>query len=212
MRRLVILLASRPSAVSQNAIVVCHLTSRTASRRADERETVEMGWEAVTAIATAFTGFVILVTAIVGVYQLRQLREQRRDSSAIELMHSLQDTTFAQAFRVVLSLPAEMSASELRARGTDFEEAATILAFRFETLGLLVYRGAISFEVMEELVGGAVLEIWNRLKEPIRDIRAENDWPMYCEWFQWLAEQFEKRGRLQQSPAHIRLSDWTPPR
>jgi hypothetical protein len=169
-----------------------------------------MNWEAVTAIATAFTGCIIFITAIVGFYQLRQLQEQRRDQAAIELMRSLQDTTFAQAFRTVLSLPAGLSASELRARGADLEEASMMIAFRFETLGLLVYRGAISFEVMEELVGGAVLMIWNRLKDPIVETRTEKDWPMYCEWFQWLAEQSEKRGRLQETPAHIRLRDWTP--
>jgi hypothetical protein len=170
-----------------------------------------MRWEAVTAIASAFTGFVILVTAVVGVYQLRQLREQRRDSAAIELMRSLQDTTFARAFRMIVSLPAGIPASDLRARGSDIEEAATILIFRFETLGLLVYHDAISFAVMEELVGGALLTVWNRLKDTINDIRAENDWPMYCEWFQWLAEQFDKRGRLEQTPAYIRLREWTAP-
>lgn len=169
-----------------------------------------MTWEAVTAIATAFTGCVILITAIVGVYQLRQLRDQRRDSAAIELMRSLQDPTFARAFQLVLSLPAEVPASELQASGTNLDEAATILAIRFETLGLMVYRGAISFDVMEDLVGGVVLNIWNRLKDPICEIRTKKDWPMYCEWFQWLAEQLEKRGRLQEIPAHIRLRDWGP--
>jgi hypothetical protein len=169
-----------------------------------------MNWEAVTAIATASTGCVILITAMVGIYQLRQMRQQRRDSAAIELMRSLQDTTFARAFQLVLSLPPEMRALEQQARDTNLEEAAIILAFRFETLGLLVYRGAISFDVMEDLVGGAVLTIWNRLKNPICEVRTEKDWPGYCEWFQWLAEQFEKRGRLREIPAHVRLRDWTP--
>ena len=169
-----------------------------------------MSWEAVTAIATAFTGCVILITAVVGVYQLRQMRTQRSDSAAIELMRSLQDTTFARAFQLVSSLPTEMPALTQQMRDANLEEAATILAFRFETLGLLVYRGAISFDVMEDLMGGAVLTIWNRLKNRISEIRKEKDWPMYCEWFQWLAEQFERRGRLQEIPAHIRLRNWTP--
>ena len=166
-----------------------------------------MTWEAVTALATAFTGCVIVVTALVGIYQLRQLREQRRDAAAIELMRSLQDVTFARAFFIIFSLPAGASASDLQAAGQEFEEAAQILAFRFETLGLLVYRGTISFELMEDLMGGAVLGVWDRLKDETRRIREEKHWPMYCEWFQWLAEQLEKRGRLQQVPAHIRLRD-----
>ena len=169
-----------------------------------------MSWEAVTAVATALTGCVILVTAIVGAYQLMQLREQRRDSAAVELMRSLQDTTFARAFRVVVSFSGSIEGADVRERNAELEEAASILAFRFETLGLLVYRNAIAFDVMEDLVGAALVIIWKRLKKKVMEIRSDNDWPTYCEWFQWLAEQFEKRGRLEETPAYIRLRDWTP--
>jgi hypothetical protein len=43
------------------------------------------------------------------------------------------------------------------------------------------------------------------------EVRREQDWPMYLEWFQWLAEQLESRGRLRETPAHIRVRDWTDP-
>ena len=171
-----------------------------------------MAWEAVTAVATAFTGCVIAVTALVGIYQLRQLREQRRDASTIELMRSLQDPTLARAFLTILSLPEGAPASELRAQGPQVEEDAQILEFRFETLGLLVYRNTISFDVVDEIIGGLILKVWYRLKAAINQTREEKNWPMYCEWFQWLAEQFEKRGRLQQIPAHLRLGDGGPAR
>ena len=167
-----------------------------------------MGWEAVTALSTAFTAGVILLTAIVGLVQLRQLSEQRRDTAAIELMHSLQDTTFARAFLLVISLPGEIPDSDAIEGSPQVREAELILAFRFETLGLLVYRGTISFEIVEDLVGGALIAIWHRLKDVTLRTREEKHWPAYCEWFQWLAEQMEKRGRLEQTPAHIRLRDW----
>ena len=84
-----------------------------------------------------------------------------------------------------------------------------MLAFRFETLGVLVYRGTISFEVMDDLVGAGVVALWDRLKGLTIAIRAEKSYPMYCEWLQWLAEQCEAGGRLQRVPAHIRERDWT---
>ena len=169
-----------------------------------------MNWEALSAISAAFTACVILVTALVGVYQLRQLSEQRRDTAAIELMRSLQDVTFARAFSLILSLPEDISGTDLSKTSSEAEEAALILAFRFETLGMLVYRGTISFQVVEELVGGAVVGVWHRLKDFTLRTRVEKNWPAYCEWFQWLAEQLEKRERLHQIPAHVRLRDWTP--
>ena len=170
-----------------------------------------MTWEAVTALSTAFTGVVIVATAIVGIGQIRQLRAQRRDAAAIELMRSLQDTTFAHAFRLLSSLAPGVKAEQLRAAGTDYEEAAQIAAFRFETLGMLVYRGTIAFDFVQDLVGGAIIEIWLRLEDTVRETREAKNWPMYCEWFQWLAEQYDKRGRLQQPPANLRHSNWEPP-
>ncbi len=127
-------------------------------------------------------------------------------------MRSLQDTTFSRAFRLTMQLPADASAAEVLACGQETEEAAMVIAFRFETLGLMVYRGAIAFDVMDELVGGATVNLWNRLKNWIGCTRETAGWSMYCEWFQWIAEQFEKRGRLQQMPAHVRLKDWIPNR
>jgi hypothetical protein len=169
-----------------------------------------MNWEAVTAVSTAFTGLVILVTALVGVYQLAQLRAQRRDSGAVELVRSLQDKDFSRAFYLIMALPAGISAGELRALGSDYLEAVQILAFRFETLGVLVYRGAISFDIAEDLVGGAIVSIWRRVKDIAEETRDVQGWPMYLEWFQWVAEQFEKRGRLEQTPAHERHRYWSP--
>jgi hypothetical protein len=169
-----------------------------------------MNWAAVTALSTAFTGLVIIATALVGVNQLAQLRAQRRDFAAVELVRSLQAIDFSRALRMVLLLPPGISSSDLHARGHEYEDAALILGFRFEMLGVLVFRRTISFEVTEQVIGGALLGVWQRLKVVIREDREAQNWPGHLEWFQWLAEQFEKRGRLLQIPAHVRHQDWVP--
>ena len=140
------------------------------------------------------------VTAVIGVYQLAQLRAQRRDAAAIELMHALQDTTFARAFRLIFLQADDLSAADVAAGGPELEEAAMIMAFRFETIGLMVHRGAISFDLVDELIGGASIKIWDRLSDWVIVTRAERNWPMYCEWFQWLAERCAARGRLERQP------------
>lgn len=169
-----------------------------------------MNWEAVAALSTAFTGVVIGITALVAGDQLRQLRAQRRDAAAVELTRSLQDTDVIRAFRIISALPPGISASDLRARGAEYEEAAQLLGLRWEMLGVLVYRGTISFDVMEDLAGGATVTLWERLRDLASEIREFQNYPVYLEWFQWLAEQFTKRDRLHQTPAHVRHRDWTP--
>ncbi|HET9342564.1 MAG TPA: hypothetical protein VFO25_06595 [Candidatus Eremiobacteraceae bacterium] len=95
-----------------------------------------MGWEAVTAISTAIMGLVIAVTAFVGLDQLRQLREQRRDSATVELVRTFQDVDFTRAVGLVFTLPSGISATDLRAQGREYEEAARLVALRFESLGV----------------------------------------------------------------------------
>ncbi len=168
-------------------------------------------WEAVTALGTAFTALVIVASAIVGFGQLSQFRGQRRDTAAVELVRSLQDDSFVRAFGLVYSLPVGTPASEFRAKGVDYVDAGVTIGFRLEMLGVLVHRGAIPFDIVEDLAGGMIVGAWRRLADLTRETRREKEWPQYLEWFQWLAERFEERDRLNAAPAHLRLKDWRPP-
>ena len=171
-----------------------------------------MNWEALTAISAALTVLVIVATAIAGFIQIRQLRDQRRDSAAVELVRTFQDGEFVRAFDLVMSIPVGLSADELRARGPELMQAIRTVAIRLEMVGAIVYRRAISFDVTEEVCRGATVGAWRRTKALVEAQRAEQDWPMYLEWFQWLAEQFEKEKNRRQAPAHLRERNWEPDR
>ena len=91
------------------------------------------------------------------------------------------------------------------------EDAAWALCAKYETLGYLVYRGIMPIELVEELVGGVGVHLWNRLRPWAESIRAEQGQPLLLEWFQWLAERLQERNRPQATPAYIRLQSWKPP-
>jgi hypothetical protein len=170
-----------------------------------------MSWEAIGALSAALTGVVIAITAVFGAIQLRQIRAQRRDFAAIELVRSIQDDAFSHGFRILLALPSGISGADLRACGPDHEDAAQLMAFRLEMIGWLVHRGTVSFTVVDELVGGGVVSMWDRIRGWANETREAQDYPMFLEWFQWLAEQLASRGRLLQTPAHIRNRQWRIP-
>jgi hypothetical protein len=169
-----------------------------------------MNWEALTAISTAFTGLVIVATAIGGFVQIRHLREQRRDSATVELVRTFQDSDFVRAFDLVTSLPESLSADKLRERGPEYLGAVRTVAIRLEMVGALVHQRTISFEVTEEVCGGATVAVWRRVKALVEAQRTEQNYPIYLEWFEWLAEQFEKRSYLTHAPAHLRERNWKP--
>jgi|SRR5688572_359490 hypothetical protein len=167
----------------------------------------ELSW-----IAQILGGVAVVVALVFGMVQIRQFRQQRLDGAAIELMRSLQDHEFTHSFRLLYPLPEGIPADEFRALGVDHEEAALAIGTCFETIGLLVYRDSLPLPIVEELIGGAVVLLWKRLKPWVEANRAEKNHPLLFEWFQWLAERLEDRGRPTQTPAYARYAQWTPKR
>lgn len=157
-------------------------------------------------------GVAAVIAAIgFGIVQMRQYRQQRRDAVAVELMRSIQDTEFTRSFRILLTLPEGSTAEEIRARGPAVEDAAVALVSKYETLGYLVYRGIMPLEMVEELVGGVGVHFWKLLQPWAIALRQERNQPLMFEWFQWLAERLEERGRPAQSPAFERHAGWIAP-
>jgi hypothetical protein len=147
--------------------------------------------------------------AVFGLMQLREFRIQRRDAIAAELMRGFISPELSNAITLIRALPDGVSAEELRARGPEVERAAVLINMTFETMGLLVYRRIAPFPLVLELAGGIIVVSWHKLRVWMQQVRIEQAQPSWAEWFQWLAEQCEKRKALS-APAHERCRDWQP--
>lgn len=156
-------------------------------------------------------GVIAVIAAIVfGFVQVRQYRQQRRDALAVELMRSIQDVEFTRSLIMVLNLPFEVTAQDVRDRGDAYEFAVLALMAKYETLGYLVYRGIMPLELVEELVGGVGVHTWRRLKPWAQALRNAQGQPLLFEWFEWLVGQLEQRRRTEAVPAYVRCRDWSP--
>lgn len=157
-------------------------------------------------------GATAVVTAIgFGLVQIRQFRVQRRDAAAAELVRSFQDTQFTQAFRLVTTLPLNATAEQLRAGGAAMEDAALSIGMRYESVGLLVFRGIMPLSIVGQLTGGVAIELWSKMRAWAAHVREEKSRPHFFEWFQWLVEQLEKRGRRDEPPAYTQHRNWQAP-
>ena len=63
----------------------------------------------------------------------------------------------------------------------------------FESIGVVVFRDIVLFEMVGELLGGVCVEFWRRPKNYTDDSRVERDRKTMSEWFQWLAERLEEQ-------------------
>ena len=154
-------------------------------------------------------GAVAVIAGIAfGFTQVRQFRQQRQDALAVELMRSIQDSEFTRSLRILMEIPDSTSAAEFQSLGPTVGEAAWALGAKYETLGYLVYRGIMPIDMLEELVGGVGVRLWYRIRPWVTAVREQQGQPLIHEWWQWLAERLEERGRPTAVPAYIRLSGW----
>ena len=103
-----------------------------------------MDWSTILSLLST----VALIGAVVFAgLQVRQTNQLRREQTAIELARSMQSVEWTSAVGPISRIPLHGSAT----LDPSTEAAATSLALRLETLGYLVFRHAVSLEVIDEL-------------------------------------------------------------
>jgi hypothetical protein len=168
-----------------------------------------MNLETIASVSEIVGTATIVGGTVFGLIQLSELRKQRRDAVAGELMRSFLDAEFARAVTVIRGLPDAVSAEELRRAGPETEKAAVLISTTFETMGLLVFQGIAPFNLVVELAGGMSIVMWHKLGPWMTQIRLEQSQPSWAEWFQWLAQQCELH-KNNAAPAYVRHANWTP--
>jgi hypothetical protein len=161
------------------------------------------------ALAEIIGACTIVTGLLFGWFQIRQFRIQQRNSVATNLAQAFYSADLAKAITLLRNLPDGISAEELRARGAEYEYAAVTITTSFETMGLLVFKGVASFDLVMDLAGGIVSVMHRKLVNWQAAIRAEQQQPSWGEWFEWLAD---RAAEIQQreTPAYIKYRDWQP--
>jgi hypothetical protein len=157
-------------------------------------------------------GAAVVGGVVFAVWQIRQYREQRRDVAAIEIVRSLQSREFIEAFRLLSRVPDGVTLKALRERGQEYEDAAIMIGAMGETIGFIVYRGVAPFELVREQAGGLLLVMWRKLHVWVDQVREEQAYDRWVEWWQWLADRLQEHeeGLETVEPAYRRLPPWKP--
>jgi hypothetical protein len=143
-------------------------------------------------LAEIVGGAAVVGGVLFAMWQIRQYREQRRDVAAIEIVRSLQSREFIEAFRLLSQVPDGIGLQALRERGQEYEDAAIRLGAMGETIGYMTYRGVAPLESIREQAGGLLLVMWRKLHVWAKDVRIEQGYERWVEWWEWLAERLEQ--------------------
>lgn len=167
--------------------------SRCCARRpAPSTEAVEMTWEAVTAVTSAITTLVLIVTVIMASRQVQLLRRSTQLDGLIRILEEMDDPALIAAYHFVLDqLPARMQDATFRQSVVDgktdesIQQYLPILRF-FEKVGSFVKFGLLEPEAVYCQAGSTAVKMWNALQEVIACDRARGG-PGVWDGFETLA-------------------------
>jgi hypothetical protein len=162
-------------------------------------------------LAEIFGAAVVVGGLGFGVVQMQHYRQQRRETAAIELLRSFHNPEFSRSLRAVLALSRGVRKSDMGECSADEENAIMVVVLTFESIGVMVFRGIVPLEMVDELLGGVCVESWERLKDYTDESRASSDRKTMSEWFQWLAERLgEHHARNGRQAAYEQYRHWRP--
>jgi hypothetical protein len=144
----------------------------------------------------------IVFGVLFGILQLKQHQKQSRDMAIVELARSFEDPEFTEAYILVTDLAVGIDDNELRSKGPEYVAAAMRVGWKFETVGVLIYKRVVPLDAMADLVGGFSLKMWSILGEWAQEIRQKENQPEFFEWYQWLVERLVERGESTREPAY----------
>jgi hypothetical protein len=168
-----------------------------------------MNIETISNISQLIGTATIVGGTIFGLIQLYELKKQRRNAVAGELMRTFMSADLASGITTIRGLPDGVSADQLRSAGPEAERAAVLICTTFETMGLLVFQRIAPFGLVVELAGGIIVVMWRKLGPWLNQIRLEQSQPSWAEWFQWLAQQCA-RHKSHSAPAYATDVNWIP--
>ncbi len=145
-------------------------------------------------IAQLLGNLAITVGIIIAIIQVKQNQKQRKEMAVFEIFKSWQTPEFTEALNEIQLIPDHVSPGELRSTKPKMDSYAYLVHSFFESTGLMVKRKIISFDVVDDLVGGVIQVTWMKLDIWIQEWRNERN-PAAGEWFEWLKTEIENKSK-----------------
>lgn len=140
-----------------------------------------------------------------GFVEFRRYKATEQREAAASLARSYQTPELAATLRIVIELPEPISLQQYRDLSDAQKNLIWSLFCSMESIGILVSRGDLQIELVDQFFSIPITEGWRKLSPYVEEFRRETDNPQAWEWYQWLYERLaEHHKTLPRVPAHIR--------
>lgn len=161
-------------------------------------------------IAEIVGALIVIGGLFFALMQMRQIRQQRRELAALEMFRFFGNPHFTAAYKMILRMPDDMSAEDVRNADPELEEAAVLISATMENIGVMTYQRIVPFIVVNNLMGASTPLLWRKLEAWAVALREEQGSDAAFEWFQWLAERLASFHTSDPDPAYVAHKDWMP--
>ena len=156
-------------------------------------------------IAEIFGGVAVVFAICFGFVEFRRFKATERREAAASLARSYQTPELAATLRIVVELPEPIGMQQYLDLSDVEKNLIWSLFCSIEAIGILVSRGELPIELVDEFFSIPIIEGWRKLLPYVEELRQETNSPQAWEWYQWLNERLiEHHEMLPKIPAHTR--------
>ena len=156
-------------------------------------------------IAEILGGVAVVFAIIFGFVEFRRYKRTEKKEAAASLAQSYQTPELAAMLRIVVELPEPIGMQQYRDLSDAEKNLIWALFCSMESIGILVSRGDLPIELVDEFFSIPIKEGWRKLSPYVEELRRDTDSPQAWEWYQWLYERLAKHhNTAPRVPAHTR--------
>jgi hypothetical protein len=151
--------------------------------------------DTVTLIANLALTLSFLVALVFGIAQVRAAARDRRERLTLDTLRNFQTKEFSELMLYIATHDLPVTLEQMRALPNKEQVFLFQFSQEMESLGILVAERLINIDLVDKTLGSFVTTSWEKYKTMFQDIRENAPDPFLGEYFQWLAEQIDKRMR-----------------
>lgn len=157
-----------------------------------------MSNEFIALIANVALTLSFIIGLVFGIAQVKAASRDRRERLTLQTLHSFETREFAELLYHVTSTEIPSTYEEWKKESPETRIRFIEFGQRMESLGLLLAERLINVDLVDKTLGSFVVASWNRYKILFMDMRQKQEDPFLGEYFQWIAEQIDRR--LKENP------------
>jgi hypothetical protein len=152
-----------------------------------------MSAELITELANLALTLSLIVAVIFGIAQINASKKDRRERLTLETLRNFQSREFAEIILFITTAKFPQNQKEWLSWAENERIKFIQIGQEMESLGILLADRLIDINLLDKTLGSFIMTAWEKFKPMILELREKNPDPYLAEYFQWMAEQIDKR-------------------